>query len=145
MEQNVGIWVDHRRAVLVSFVAGGEEMVQSVESDMDKQPPHETGGSKGHPGGQQSIVSEENRERHFEQHMKTYYREIEARLNNAAGIYIFGPGEARKELKKHLERNHSLADKIQKVEPADKMLDKEIVRQARNYFHPGKANAVNRP
>jgi hypothetical protein len=46
---------------------------------------------------------------------------------------IFGPGEAKGELKRRLA-SMKLADRVTAVETADKMTDPQIVAKVRTYF-----------
>jgi hypothetical protein len=46
---------------------------------------------------------------------------------------IFGPGEAKGELKERLER-HNLGGSIVGIETADKMTDRQIAAKVRQYF-----------
>jgi hypothetical protein len=48
-------------------------------------------------------------------------------------VLIFGPGEAKGELKKIMEQNN-LLDRVVVMESADKMTDRQITARARNYF-----------
>ena len=46
---------------------------------------------------------------------------------------IFGPGEAKTELKTHLER-HKLTGRIAGIEAVDKMTDRQIAAKIRQRF-----------
>jgi len=56
-----------------------------------------------------------------------------ASIRDAESIIIFGPGEAKGELKKRLERIN-LGGRIVSVEIFDKMTDRQIVAKVRQYF-----------
>ena len=47
---------------------------------------------------------------------------------------IFGPGEAKTELKKAIERAKTLKGRIRSVEAVDKMTKGQIVAKVREYF-----------
>ena len=47
---------------------------------------------------------------------------------------IFGPGEAKGELKKRLKKS-KLDGRIARVETVDKMTDRQIAAKVREYFH----------
>lgn len=49
-------------------------------------------------------------------------------------IYIFGPGNAKLELKKLLERN-KVFGRVIRTEPAPKMSGNQIVAKVRNYYN----------
>jgi hypothetical protein len=54
-------------------------------------------------------------------------------IRDAVSILIFGPGEAKGELKKRLER-HKLGGRIVGVETMDKMTNNQITVKVRQYF-----------
>ena len=54
-------------------------------------------------------------------------------IRNAESILIFGPGEAKTELKNHLER-HKLTGRIAGIETADRMTDRQIAAKVRRFF-----------
>ena len=66
-------------------------------------------------------------------HLNKYYDEVIAAVGNANFILLFGPGEAKGELKKRLEHakpgGHIIA-----IETADKMSDQQITAKVREYF-----------
>ena len=56
-----------------------------------------------------------------------------AYIRDAESILIFGPGEAKDELKERLERNN-LSDRVVGIETVDKMTDVQIVAKIRQHF-----------
>jgi hypothetical protein len=56
-----------------------------------------------------------------------------ASIRDAESILIFGPGEAKDELKAHLERKN-LGGRIVSVEAVDKMTDRQIAAKVRQHF-----------
>jgi hypothetical protein len=58
------------------------------------------------------------------------------RLRDADRIILFGPGEAKIELKKEIEKSKGIADKIKKIEAADKMTKRQITAKVRAFFKP---------
>jgi hypothetical protein len=63
-----------------------------------------------------------------------YYDEVIAAIRDAESILIFGPGEAKGELKKRLEKD-KLGGHIIAVETIDKLTDRQIAAKVREYFH----------
>jgi len=56
-----------------------------------------------------------------------------APIRDAESILIFGPGEAKGELRKRLERNN-LGRRIVAIGTVDKMTDRQIVEKVRQHF-----------
>jgi hypothetical protein len=55
------------------------------------------------------------------------------KAHHAESILLFGPGEAKGELRKRLERD-KLGGRIVAVETVDKMTDRQIAAKVRGYF-----------
>jgi len=54
-------------------------------------------------------------------------------MRDAESILIFGPGEAKGELRKRLEKDN-LGGRIVAIETVDKMTDRQIAAKVRQYF-----------
>lgn len=133
MPRNIGIWIDHREAVIVSL-DGTEETIETHESDAEK-PPRQGGGAPGRTKwGPQDVAPDTRRDRRYRHHLDQYYEEVIDKLSGAEAILIFGPGEAKTEFKKHLDNTHILRDRIVAVETADKMTRPQIAAKVREFY-----------
>jgi len=132
MNTNVGLWIDHRKAVIVTVTDQGAEVRLTI-SGVEKQL-RRAGDSplKGRYDPRQ-LPAEDRRQRAFAGHLKPYYDGILAILAEAREILIIGPGEAKLELKKRLEDRH-LGDRIVGFGTADKMTTPQIAAKIRKYF-----------
>ena len=132
MKTNVGLWIDHREAIIVVLTAGGEETTR-IRSDAEKH--LRPSGDPGHGSvGAHQAQADDSREREYTGHLAHYYDEVISHLRGAGTILIFGPGEAKGELKKRFERHPSAAPVIL-TEIADKMTEPQIVALVRHHFH----------
>ena len=137
MKTTAGVWIDHRKAVIALASAAGAEALE-IRSNVEKQPGRFAGiRSTTHYG--QQVPADDSHEKEFTGHLNQYYAEVIAAVREAEAILLFGPGEAKGELKKRLE-HAKLGDRILAVETVDKMTDRQIAAKAREYFH--QANAV---
>ena len=132
MKRKVGLWIDHRNAVIV-FLAGEEEEIQLVRSNVEKQIQRAAGSRSGGPFESQAVQSDGRQQRAFTKHLDTYYNEVVSCIRDAESILIFGPGESKGEIKKHLERE-GLGGRIVGIETTDKMTDPQIAAKVRQYF-----------
>ena len=82
----------------------------------------------------QQVQSDDIHEKEFSGHLNQYYAEVIAAIRDSESILLFGPGEAKGELKKRLERDN-LGRCIVAVETVDKMTDRQIAAKVREYFH----------
>ncbi len=75
------------------------------------------------------------KDRKFSQQLNTYYDEVIACVHEAESLMIFGPGEAKGEFRKRLEKEKP-GGRTVKVETVDKMTDRQIAARVREYFKP---------
>ena len=132
MKTTVGLWIDHRKAVIVAISEKGEE-TREIASDVEKQPGRFAGVRSTTPYESQHVPADDSRQRRFTGHLNDYYDEVIASIREAESILIFGPGEAKGELKKRLQRD-KLGERIVAVETVDKMTDRQIAAKVRQYF-----------
>ncbi len=131
MKNKAGLWIDHRKAVIVTVTGGGEEIKQ-INSDIEKRVRSSGGSRSKTPYGPQDVSAEDIRDRKFLSHLNNYYDEIISSIHTAESIFIFGPGEAKGELKKRLESK--LKGVAVAVETADKMTEPQIAEKVREHF-----------
>ena len=79
------------------------------------------------------MPADDSRQRKLTGHLNIYYDAVIACIRDAESILIFGPGEAKGELKKRLEGN-KLSGRIVGIETIDKMTDRQIAAKVRQYF-----------
>lgn len=123
-KNKVGLWIDHRKAVVVSITEKGEE-IKEIESDVEKQP-RRSGDSplKGTYEPVQ-VPADDILQRTFTGSLNVYY--------DAESILIFGPSTAKDELKERLKENN-LDSRIVGIETVDKMTDHQIAAKTRENF-----------
>lgn len=132
MKTNMGLWIDHRKAVISAFSVNEGE-IKVILSHADRQPGRIDGERSMAKYESLKVVADDVRDRKFEQHLNTYYDEVIACVHDAESLLIFGPGEAKGEFKKRLEKEKP-SDRIVAVETADKMTDRQIAARVRDYF-----------
>lgn len=134
MSNKIGLWIDHQQAIIV-FIRKYMIDTKTVKSEMEPRFRF-SGGARSHkpPYGPQDVVSETRREAKYKQHLDTYYQRVEDNIRNADDIFIFGPGEAKIELKKHLEKSKDLALQVRGIEPADKMTERQVIAKVKDFF-----------
>ena len=126
MEKQAGLWIDHRKAVIVIVTEAGEE-IKEITSNMEKHVRF-SGGTASQDGSTEDV-----RDRQFENHLNSYYDAVVAVIRGADTIQIFGPGEAKGELAKRLEHN-GVKERILAIETMDKMTDRQISVRVREHI-----------
>ena len=124
MNDKVGIWIDHKRAIIV-FVSAGRVTTKTLESDVGAHPRYT---------GQQDDGGEKKYEKRHGERLDQYYDEVIGQLGLPKALLIIGPGEAKLELKERLSRSKTLSECTVDLETADKMTDPQIVARVKEHF-----------
>jgi hypothetical protein len=132
MGRDVGVWIDHRKAMIASVTEKGEEtglVISKAERQLRR-----TGDSplKGRSEPEKEKMSDA-RQRKFTGHLNIYYNAVVAALRDARRILICGPGEAKGELKKRLVRE-KMGARVLRVETEDKMTERQLAKKVRSCF-----------
>jgi hypothetical protein len=135
MTNRTGIWIDHRKAVIVTVLDDGEQ-VDTISSNIEKHP-ERTGDSplKGRYEAHQ-VPADDKRQRALTGHMNAFYDIVIGKIATADAMFIFGPGEAKGELKRRLEHQR-LGSRVSALETSDKLTDRQISAKVRQYFSAG--------
>ncbi len=124
MSTEMGVWIDHRKAVIAT-IAGHHETLSQVDSGMEKHVRYS--------GAAQEDSAEDQRDRRFAGHLDKYYDEVIACLRDADSILILGPGEAKVELAERLRRDDHRG-RVVGIDTVDKMTDHQVAATVRQRF-----------
>jgi hypothetical protein len=124
MNHRVGVWIDHRKALIVTVTEDGQH-TSLVVSNIEKNP----------RAASNAVVqaAEDRRQRALTNHLNTYYHLVISAVREAHSIYVCGPGESKLELKKQLAR-HRTATRLEALESAGKMTDRQFIAKVRRHF-----------
>jgi hypothetical protein len=128
----IGIWIDHRKAVMVSERPEGED-VETIFSNVEKHLERSGDSPLKGPYEALQVPADDKRQRAFTQHLNGYYDALIAKAAAAPVLFIFGPGEAKEELKRRLEHKN-LGSRVVGIETADKLTDRQIAAKVREFF-----------
>ena len=124
MDHNVGIWIDHKKAVIV-FASADHVTAKTLESDV---------GSHGRYSGPPDGGGEKKYEDRHGERLDRYYDEVISQLGQPEALLIFGPGEAKLQLKERLSRSKALAACLVGIETMDKLTDPQIVAKVKEHY-----------
>jgi len=124
MNQQIGIWIDHSSAVIVSM-SDSQVTTKTLESDVDAHP-HYSGGRS--PGGEKKY------EQRHEEQLDRYYDRVIGEVGRPEALLLFGPGEAKLELKERLGRSKQLSDCVVDLDTVDKLTEPQIVAKVKQHF-----------
>jgi stalled ribosome rescue protein Dom34 len=129
MKNEVGLWIDHRQAVIVTL-NDGTESIEHVEADFEKRGRYSSDVEAVPENSPHMDLAEDKHERHTLEMVSHYYDSVAAHLKNASALLIMGPGPAKVEFQKHLE-HRKFNGAILGVEAADNMSDAQIAAKVR--------------
>jgi hypothetical protein len=132
MKTKVGLWIDHRKAIVVAVTDQGEE-IRLIISKAERQLRRAGDSPLEGAYDKAQTPARNRRQRSLTAHLNIYYDAVIACIRDADAILLFGPGEAKGELKKRL-RNANLSGRIAGTETVDKMTDHQIAAKVRQYF-----------
>lgn len=128
MSHQTGIWIDHKKAVIVEVFAA-RVSTTTLASDV---------GPHSHYGGSQEGGGEKKYEERHAHHLDRYYDAVVGRLGEPDALLLLGPGEAKLELERRIARSKALAHSVVSVVSTDKLTDPQIVAKVKEHFerHP---------
>lgn len=136
MKQKAGLWIDHRKAVIVNIYDTKVEKL-TLESTVEKQRGRINGIRSLAPFEDQMVLADDTQEKIFKDHIKKYYNLVCSKIRDAESLLIFGPGEAKIELKKFIDNNFRPKKEIQ-IAAADRMTEPQITARVLRHFNINK-------
>jgi hypothetical protein len=132
MGKKAGLWIDHRKAVIV-IVKGKVDETKEVRSSIENEVNYSDGSHVGSEDVKQQSTAEDQRDRQYMNHLNQYYDDVIEYIHDAVTIQIFGPGEAKGELEKRLAKK-GFAGNVDVIETVDKMTDPQIEEKVKLRF-----------
>jgi len=132
MKKEVGLWIDHRKTVMVT-IENGVVFTRDIKSNMEKHVRFSSGTHSKDTTHSDGSTAEDMRDRQFGDHLEKYYDGIISLIRDADSILIFGPGEAKVELENRI-KHEGLGGRIVGIETVDKMTDPQIAAKVRDHF-----------
>jgi hypothetical protein len=123
MSLDVGVWIDHKKAVIVS-IAAGQVTTRTLKSDVGAHPHY----SGFHGGGEKKYEERHN------QDLDRYYDDVIVQLGKPDALMLFGPGEAKLQLKERLGRSRASSESVVAVESTAKLTDPQIVAKVKEHY-----------
>jgi hypothetical protein len=132
MTNPIGIWIDHRKAVIAELSPNGPHVI-IVESRVETHP--QRGGDSPLHGRYeaQQVPADDSRQRALTGELNRYFDSVIGALPHRDGLYLFGPGEAKGELQRRLLKIHPQAAAAT-TGTADKLTDRQVVAAVRKHF-----------
>lgn len=128
--KKVGIWIDHRTAVVVT-IEDGQESIKTMKGEADRQP--KAAGRSGNPTkwGPQATINEHRVEENYRHQVVNFYKDVIKSIGKADQLLIMGPAQAKLEFVEEVEKVVDLRAVPRKVETVDKMTDPQVAAKVR--------------
>ncbi len=129
----LGIWVDHRDAYLIWASEEGEVETQHAQAEYAESRKRSGGvvaGAGVHGGVPPHADIADKRRRQA----KLFYEDLFRDVQRAENVYLFGPGQAKRELARALEGHKDFVGSLAGVESAEKMTAPQMVAQVKAFF-----------
>ncbi|MBI5840221.1 MAG: hypothetical protein HZB19_08970 [Chloroflexi bacterium] len=136
MSKNVGLWIDHKKAVMVILDEQGEEL-KLIQANTEKRVRVRGGARMKSVSGAQYFPAEDHKDRQYMERLHKFYGTVIAHIRDADSVLLFGPGEAKSELENRIAHEKASVQ-IAGIENADKMTERQIAAKVRSYFHKRK-------
>jgi len=132
MNDHAGVWIDHRKALIVALTPGGElstVVLSKVEKHLERS------GDSPMKGAYEArqVPADDRRQRALTGELNIYYDAVIAALRNYGQLLVFGPGEAKGELHARLLKR-KLGARVAAVETEGRMTDHQIAAKVRAHF-----------
>ena len=130
----LGIWLDHRQAYLIWMDEQGVAEVRHTEAA-----PAE-GGEKadrtvaGKTGVYGAVAPHTTVEQKRRQQARRLYDRIIRTMRGGPQVYVFGPGQAKKELQSRLSEHKEFSGRVVAAESAGKMSEAQMVARVKKFF-----------
>ena len=137
MEKQVGIWIDSKKAIIVTLEGQKEEKIIEIDSDVENRIYHNKESNKGTFSGSHHSDSETKFENRKKEQLSYYLKLVMNNIKESDYLYLFGPGETKIKLEQKIRVEKSL-DKINliAVETSDSMTLNGIVAQVKDFYNP---------
>ncbi len=133
MSNQVGIWIDHKKAVIVSASAG-RVTATTLESEVGPHARYSARAGYPTPEGPKGGGGEKKYEERYGNDLDRYYDEVITQLGQPEALLIFGPGEAKLQFKERLSRTKALSELPVEIETTDKLTDPQIVAKVKEHY-----------
>lgn len=137
MEKQVGIWIDSKKAIIVTLDGQKEEKITEIDSEIENSVYHNKEGDKGTFSGEHHSDNETKFDNRKKEQMNYFLKSVLFYIKGSDYLYLIGPGETKIKLEQKIHDDKSLEKiNLKAVETTDSMTLNEIVAQVRDFYNP---------
>jgi hypothetical protein len=117
MKCNIGIWIDRRKAIIINPKSKNAGQIV-LYSGAERHPKRALTAVPEGSFDRSCCQADDVLERRFQKDLHVYYDQIILRIVDYSNVLIFGPGEAKVELAKHISENFHRAMQVTQLTSA---------------------------
>jgi stalled ribosome rescue protein Dom34 len=133
MKKKTGIWIDSKKAVIVSLEENNHSL-KTVDSSIESQE-RIPGEDKWYTRfGNQFLNFEKRKRNRRAQDVKKYLTNVISEIKDTEEVVILGPAGMKKELVKFIHDDNKLSFNLRGTETAESMTENQLVAWVKNYY-----------
>jgi stalled ribosome rescue protein Dom34 len=133
MKKKTGIWIDSKKAVIVSLEENNHSL-KTVDSSIESQE-RIPGEDKWYTRfGNQFLNFEKRKRNRRAQDVKKYLTNVISEIKDTEEVVILGPAGMKKELVKFIHYDNQLSFNLRGTETAESMTENQLVAWVKNYY-----------
>lgn len=137
MEKKVGIWIDSKKAIIVTLDGQKEEKITEIDSEIENSVYHNKEGNKGTFSGSHHGDSETKFDNRKKEQIDYFLKSVLFYVKGSDYLYLFGPAETKIKLEQKIREDKSLEKiNLKAVETSDSMTLNEIVARVKDFYNP---------
>ncbi|ACN14461.1 hypothetical protein HRM2_13500 [Desulforapulum autotrophicum HRM2] len=132
-KKKMGIWLDHRDAFLI-LIKDDQTTVEHIKSNADSHFRPKGGWKASGTAMAQSVSKEKTADERRKHELHDFYHTLIQKFAKMDTLLIFGPGEAKHELTKEIEKIKVPHPRIAAVKSAEKLTENQLVAEVKSFF-----------
>ena len=133
-EKKIGIWLDQEKAYVITLNSSGEPSIEKFVSDVESRVRY-AGEKKPFTQFGTTYSNDERRKQRRQKHERDrYFETLINAVYDADYIYLFGPGQAKEELRNTIEKDVSIRAKLIGVETAGRLTQNQMIEEVKKYY-----------
>ncbi|MCF6180723.1 hypothetical protein [Lutibacter sp.] len=138
MSKNAGVWIDTKRAIIITVIENKPTTSKTIESTIETRVRIQGETKKFGRFGNQYLTLEKKRRNRRDEQISTFFKNILKELTLYDKFVVFGPSKMKNLLEKEIFLSPKLLPKFKGIHTSDKLTKNQKVAWVLDYF---KANA----
>lgn len=135
--KQLGLWIDHNKAMLIGYQDGQASLIETVESPVEalKRDAGEGNDSTRFTPNNNHTSNNEHKKHNISQNeLRDYFKILESKLQPYEDILIFGPGTAKEQIRNRLRELKSFDNKWISIQKSDKLTENQLLAFVRDFY-----------